>query len=236
MMKSRAGFSILPECSHRIELLADQVSCAHPSVRGPNNVIPVSACQVCSWRSGSTGTAINAPTHNGNGSATSGVRISFCVTLKNRADNLRQMLASWQALEGANHELLIADFGSTDLALHEVIAGRSNITIVDLSGDFNRARGLNAAAAAATGDILFFLDADIVFPHNVCQTIRHHAAPGRAYFPICYSLRQDSPRSETAPGWWRSTGFGLCAIHRHDFGKGCRCLCRSQHGRGASGL
>ncbi|HEX3659587.1 MAG TPA: Stf0 family sulfotransferase [Pirellulales bacterium] len=145
--------------------------------------------------------------------------ISFCVALMNRGDNFLKMLASWQALEDTNHELIVADFGSTDVDLRDAVASLPQVRIVQLDGPFNRSRGLNAAAASATGEFVFFLDADILLPKDLCSTVRSHVRAGRCYFPICYSLHEGSGPGLAAPGWWRQTGFGLCGFHRDDFTK-----------------
>ena len=134
----------------------------------------------------------------------------------NRGENFLKMLAAWQAMDDTNHELIIADFGSTDVDVPCVVSGLADVRIVKLQGPFNRSRGLNAAAANATGDLLFFLDSDVLVPKGFCNIVRSHVHQGQAYFPVCYSLNKGSPAESSAPGWWRHTGFGLCGLQLED--------------------
>ena len=149
---------------------------------------------------------------------TAGPRISFCTALKNRGDNFKKMLRAWTEASDENCELVVADFGSADLHLSTELREQARpYTIVGLTGSFNRARGLNAAAAVATGELLFFIDADMVIPNNFCQTLRQRVLPGWAYFPICYSLYEGSACESSQPGWWRTSGFGMCGFTADDF-------------------
>lgn len=144
-------------------------------------------------------------------------RISFCVALMNRGENFLKMLQSWKDLDDPHRELIVADFGSTDIDVRPAVAGAGRVRIAQLPPPFNRSRGLNAAAACARGELLFFLDADIILPKEFCSTIRAHVRPGQAYFPICYSLHEASPADPSAPGWWRKEGYGMCGFHHDDF-------------------
>ena len=78
-------------------------------------------------------------------------------------------------------------------------------------------RGLNAAAAVASGEIVFFIDADMAIPKDFCERLRQRVLPGWAYFPICYSLHEGSGCEESQPGWWRTSGFGMCGFMADDF-------------------
>lgn len=143
--------------------------------------------------------------------------ISFCVSLLNRGGNFLNLLHSWSALHDGQRELIVADFGSTDIDLRTAATRVDRVRLAQLDGPFNRARGLNAAAACARGELLFFLDADIILPPDFCATIRQQVRRGQAYFPVCYALAEGSPPDPTAPGYWRTKGFGLCGFHRDDF-------------------
>ena len=81
--------------------------------------------------------------------------ISVIIPVLNEAEILDQSLSRLTPqLEG--HELIIVDGGSTDETL--LIAKRHGQVI---SSERGRARQLSAGAAAATGDILLFLHADV---------------------------------------------------------------------------
>ena len=211
----------LPSCSHRGAIQGSSARCNHPSVFSLAGIVPVEVCNCCSLcdsRASKKSTGSRAHGHDAP-ETISEAKISFCVALMNRGENFLKMLASWRALHDDNFELVVADFGSTDVDVRGAIADTRRARIVQLHGPFNRSVGLNAAAAGATGELLFFLDADLVLPKEFCSTVRAHVRPGQAYFPICYSLRQGSPPDPSAAGWWRHTGFGLCGFHRDDFAR-----------------
>lgn len=80
-------------------------------------------------------------------------------------------------------EVVVADFESSDWPLAEWLPsrlGERQHRIVPVSGPFSRGRGLNAAAAQATGDTLFFLDVDMLVPRAVLDLGRDAVAQRRA--------------------------------------------------------
>ena len=82
-------------------------------------------------------------------------KISIIIPVLNEAKILEQTLCQLQS-ELGSHELIIVDGGSTDGSVH--IAEKYGKVITSVRG---RAKQLNAGAAAASGDILTFLHADI---------------------------------------------------------------------------
>ena len=82
-------------------------------------------------------------------------KISIIIPVLNEAKILEQTLSQLQS-ELGHHELIIVDGGSTDGSVH--IAEKYGKVITSASG---RAKQLNVGAAAASGDILIFLHADI---------------------------------------------------------------------------
>ncbi|HEX3655321.1 MAG TPA: glycosyltransferase [Pirellulales bacterium] len=178
--------------------------------------VPAAASAIDHSRQPNTAAESNSPASGRQ--KTIGPRISFCMALKNRGDNFKKMLRAWTEAGDDQCELVVADFGTTDIHLSTVLREQARpYTIVGLTGPFNRARGLNAAAAVASGEILFFIDADMVIPKNFCQTLRQRVLPGWAYFPICYSLHEGSACEGSQPGWWRTSGFGMCGFTAADF-------------------
>ena len=81
--------------------------------------------------------------------------LSIIIPILNEAKILEKMLSRLQP-ELANHELIIVDGGSSDASV--CIAKKYGRVLISARG---RAKQLNAGAAAATGDILLFLHADI---------------------------------------------------------------------------
>lgn len=82
-------------------------------------------------------------------------KISIIIPVLNEAKILEQTLCQLQS-ELGSHELIIVDGGSTDGSVH--IAAKYGKVVTSVRG---RAKQLNAGAAAASGDILTFLHADI---------------------------------------------------------------------------
>ena len=81
--------------------------------------------------------------------------ISVIIPILNEAKILEQTLSQLQP-ELKSHELILVDGGSTDTSIS--IAERYGKVVKSERG---RAKQLNAGAAAATGDILIFLHADV---------------------------------------------------------------------------
>ncbi len=82
-------------------------------------------------------------------------KISIIIPILNEAKILDRTLSQLQP-ELGHHELIIVDGGSTDKSVR--IAAKYGEVLTSVRG---RAKQLNAGAAAATGDILLFLHADI---------------------------------------------------------------------------
>ena len=95
------------------------------------------------------------------------MRLSIVIPVLNEADGIRAFLASLQDLRAQGHEIIIADGGSRDDTAQQ--AG----TLVDqiIQCPAGRALQMNAGAAVAHGDILFFLHADSLVPANCAALI-----------------------------------------------------------------
>lgn len=84
--------------------------------------------------------------------------ISVIVPVYNGCQTLAGCLASLMALEGGPHEVIVVDDGSTDDSAE--IAGRFACQVIRLPANGGAAEAKNVGAEAATGDVLFFTDAD----------------------------------------------------------------------------
>lgn len=110
---------------------------------------------------------------------------SVIIPTLNEANNLAAAIASlgddWP--EGTL-EIIVADGGSTDHTLE--VARAQDAKIVEVPA--GRARQLNAGAALARGQFLYFLHADTLAPPQLSLHLRAAAQKG---FPACCSLRFD---------------------------------------------
>lgn len=129
------------------------------------------------------------------------------------------------------HEVIVVDDGSTDSS--PALARSYPCTVLESAGNGGPATARNLGAAAATGDVLFFLDSDIApCPDALEQAVALlHAEPGLGCvhgLPDKVPLYDDGPvevyRCLHEYHWrWRATGlvqtvfFALCAMPRAVF-------------------
>ena len=107
--------------------------------------------------------------------ATNPVRVSIVIPCLNEGLILDSLVESLQYCRLEGHELLLVDGGSRDGALDKLA------TLVDhlLVSEPGRARQMNAGAARAGGDILWFLHSDSSPPDHAVDTIVSSLASGR---------------------------------------------------------
>ena len=86
--------------------------------------------------------------------------ISIIIPTLNEEDYLPLLLESIKKQDFLDYEIIVADAGSTDATLE--IAARYGAKVV---GGGMPAKGRNEGAKAASGDMLLFLDSDVVIPH-----------------------------------------------------------------------
>jgi hypothetical protein len=151
--------------------------------------------------------------------------LSICVAIKNRSRVFaegRELLLFPNSIDSIRSslpgnidaELVVADWDSDDWPLPQWLpqaAGRLALHIVPMQGYFSRGRGLNEAARAAKGDVLFFTDADCLTCPELFNAGIRHVNQGAAFFPVLYSYLDPEHRE----GWWRHSGFGNCILPRH---------------------
>jgi glycosyltransferase involved in cell wall biosynthesis len=133
--------------------------------------------------------------------------LSICTTIKNRSrvhtdngtlflfPNAIKSLASSLRLND-DVELVIADWESTDWPLREWIEDcipHIPIHISTISGreDFSAGLGRNVAAKHASGDLLFFMDADMLVNRAVIEYGLKVAKNGAYYPTVIYKLDND---------------------------------------------
>jgi len=152
--------------------------------------------------------------------------LSVCITVKNRSrvrthrhelalfPNCLRSLA--ESVGKHDAEIVIADWHSDDWPLSEWVRDllpSRDTKIIEVDGDFSRGRGRNSAAAAASSENLAFFDADMLVRPTLIEDLLDALHKGKAYFPICWSFSSAMHRS----GFWRTTGFGNCAMSRKVF-------------------
>lgn len=88
--------------------------------------------------------------------------LSIVIPVRNEEDNLPRLLQSLQRQAVPAHEIIVADDSSTDNSA--AIAHSYNAKVVSVTGKTEQWTGktfaLQSGAKAASGDLLFFLDAD----------------------------------------------------------------------------
>jgi len=90
------------------------------------------------------------------------MKISIIIPVYNEMSTLPQLLGELSDIHALGHELIVVDGGSSDLTMHEISLPEVNV----IKTEKGRALQMNAGAAMASGDILWFLhaDSDLVFP------------------------------------------------------------------------
>jgi glycosyltransferase involved in cell wall biosynthesis len=153
--------------------------------------------------------------------------ISICVTVKNRSrlhvENRELQLfpnCVRSIVDAVGDEfiaeLIVSDWQSTDWPLQEWLVSTAHplaVTISTRNGFFSRGAGRNIAAAAATGETLFFIDADSLLCRELFIRGPEVLKRGRAYFPILFGFSDPNHRF----GTWLEHGFGHCMISRKQF-------------------
>ena len=112
------------------------------------------------------------------------VKLSIVIPTKNEAKYIDRTLAQFEPwLDRYALEIIVSDANSTDgtaeiVRRYEAQYGAQHFKLVQAQGKQNIAIGRNLGAAAASGDILFHMDADVYIPDKqrffdaVLQTFR----------------------------------------------------------------
>ncbi len=96
-------------------------------------------------------------------------RISVIIPTYNAARTLDDTLQAVFASQYPDVEVIVVDDGSTDASAE--IAGRYPCTVVRLPANIGAARAKNAGAERASGDIVFFTDADCLIRPDALRLI-----------------------------------------------------------------
>jgi hypothetical protein len=132
--------------------------------------------------------------------------VSFVVIAYNEAANIARTLAAITGLEGLNeHEVIVVDDGSRDGTAEivaDIAAQNPSVRLIQLKSNCGRGHARSTGVAAAHGDLIAMVDADIVLPTDwlACTraALRDHDAVGGIAVPdgdVAYIHR----RFELAP-------------------------------------
>jgi glycosyltransferase involved in cell wall biosynthesis len=106
------------------------------------------------------------------------MKISIIIPCYNGQGTLAQCLASVFALDEANDlEVIVVDDASRDSSARIAAEFPVKLVVLDRNGGASKAR--NEGVKTATGDIVFFTDADVVLPKDSLVRIRAALASGR---------------------------------------------------------
>ncbi len=130
-----------------------------------------------------------------------GFRLSVVIPLHNEESVLPELLRGTQgmlyALEGAPHELLFVDDGSSNRTVAivaEATAKDSRIVLVELSRNFGRQAALSAALDHVTGDAVVVMDGDLQDVPEVIPQFLQRFSEG---YDVVYAQR--TGRTESWP-------------------------------------
>jgi len=96
-------------------------------------------------------------------------RLSIVVPVYNDARNLADCLAALRAAEIPGCELIVVDDASPDDSA--AVARRAGASVITLSQNSGPAASRNRGAAAASGEILFFVDADVAVAPDAVRRV-----------------------------------------------------------------
>lgn len=118
-----------------------------------------------------------------------------------------------------------------------------NIEVIEVDEPFSRGKALQIGASSLLpDDLMFFIDADIIFTKQALLRIRKNTVQGKTiYFPIVYSLYKPDVFNKSyfvnttyffsqadneysfysiineQNGFWRQFGFGIVALYKSDY-------------------
>ena len=118
------------------------------------------------------------------------MRISVITPVHDGGDAFRACLAGLAACAPPAHELIVVvDGGSDGAAARSAAAGAK---VIELPATVGPARARNIGAAEAAGDVLLFIDADVVVPPSLVGHVAAHLQAGAALAAVIGSY-DDAP-------------------------------------------
>jgi rSAM/selenodomain-associated transferase 2 len=118
------------------------------------------------------------------------MRISVVIPTYNEEENIARLVDDLRRYGGSQlAEIIVADAPSLDATTQRAREAGARVVVSDRPG---RAAQMNAGARLATGDVLYFVHADVRINPDFVQDIRQALDEG--YTLGCYRYEFDSPR------------------------------------------
>jgi glycosyltransferase involved in cell wall biosynthesis len=119
---------------------------------------------------------------------------SVVVPARNEERDLERTLDALLRQEHASFEVIVVDDGSTDGTV-EIVRSRSDyVRLLETMGGVGAAAARNVGIEAAFGDVLVFVDADVVLPPDFLSRLEELYAAGAE----CVSVESRVPSAQTA--------------------------------------
>lgn len=118
------------------------------------------------------------------------MRISVVIPTYNEEENITGLIFDLQRYgNGQLEEIIVVDAGSSDETTHLARKAGARVLVSEQPG---RATQMNAGARIATGEVLYFVHADVRIHPDFARDI--HQALAEGYTLGCYRYQFDSPR------------------------------------------
>jgi GT2 family glycosyltransferase len=118
------------------------------------------------------------------------MRISVITPVHDGGDAFRACVAALGACAPGAHEWIVVVDGGSDGSA--ALASAAGAKVIELAATVGPARARNIGAAAATGDVLLFIDADVVVPPGLVGRVAAHLQAGAALAAVIGSY-DDAP-------------------------------------------
>jgi glycosyl transferase family 2 len=128
-------------------------------------------------------------------------RLSIVVPVYNDARNLAECLAALRAAEIPGCELIVVDDASPDDSA--AVARRAGATVITLEQNSGPAAARNRGATAASGDILFFVDADVAVAPDAVRRVAEAFAAAPELGAV-FGSYDDAPRAPAMVSQYRN--------------------------------
>jgi glycosyltransferase involved in cell wall biosynthesis len=157
------------------------------------------------------------------------MRISVIVPVHNGGENLRRCLQGVAAATRPPDETIVVDDGSTDGSAADAAALSARV-VTTAAGPRGPAYARNRGAEAATGDVLVFVDADVVVHRDALARLETVLA-GEPDVAALFGSYDDEPRARSAVSLYKNLLHHY--VHQHGereagtFWAGCGAVRRS---------